>query len=194
MDLSTEVHTAKLTPTEAPRKMNAHWMRVCEWVAHQHEITAQQSTPEESDPIRQRATSPVMCAKDVFAHHNPTNTAPPAQKWTAGEQVSWLDWLNQPSTSRPFGQDPPLHQPTHPNQGTAAGAPGGSSLGSSSSALTTIRTPRTPQAPQTPRRQGSPNPLLHDESRVPEYLHLHRSPMFEPVAPGGNLMPARTLH
>jgi hypothetical protein len=194
MDLSTEVSTAKLTPTEAPRKMNAHRMRVREWVAHQREITAQRSTPEESDPVRRRAASPVTRAEDVFARHNPINTAPPAQKRTAGERVSWLDWLNQPSTSRPFGRDPPPHRPTHPNRGTAAGAPGGSSPGSSSSSLTTIRTPRTPQAPRTPRRQGSPNPSSRDESRVPEYLRSRRSPTFEPVASGGNLTPARTPH
>jgi hypothetical protein len=130
--------------------------------------------------------------KDIFACHNPTNTAPPAEKWTTGEWVSWLDQLNQPSTSRPFGQDPPPHQVMLPNWRTAAGTPGGSSLGASSSSSMTIQLTQPPQAPQTPHHQGSPNPLSHNESCVPEYLCSHRSPVFEPVAPGGNLMPAQT--
>jgi hypothetical protein len=121
MDLSTEVSTVKLTPTEAPCKMNAHRMRVHEWVAHQREITAQRSTPEESDPVSQRAASLVTCAEDIFACHNPINTAPPAQKRTAGEQVSWLDWLNQPSTSRPFVQDLPPHWTLLPTRRTVTG-------------------------------------------------------------------------
>jgi hypothetical protein len=35
MDLGTQVSTAKLTPKEAPRDINAHRMGVREWVAHQ---------------------------------------------------------------------------------------------------------------------------------------------------------------
>jgi hypothetical protein len=80
MDLGTRVSTAKFTPTEAPRDMDAHRMGVREWVAHQREMAAQQSTPEESDSARQRAASPVARAEDVFACHNPTNTTPPAPK------------------------------------------------------------------------------------------------------------------
>jgi len=52
-------------------------------------------------------------------------------------------------------------------------------------------TPQGPKAPKTPHCQERPTPSSRDGSHVTEYLHAQRSPTFEPVAPGGDLMPAQ---
>jgi hypothetical protein len=124
-------------PREAPHETNVHRMGVREWVAHQRELEAQRSTLEESDSPRQRAASPVVHANEGFARHNPTTTTPHAQQRTAGEHVSWLDRLNQPSTSRPFARDLPPHRTLLPTRRTVTGAPGGSPHGSSTTSSTT---------------------------------------------------------
>ena len=204
MDLGTRVSTVTRTPSAVSRDMDTHRMGVREWVESVQTRPPRQPASERSSA--QRAPSPVARAEEVLARGNPWTpkptaaTAPAADAAptrTAGERVSWLDRLNQPSTSNPFARDPPPHHRPTARGGMAAGAPGGSpsSPYSSSSSTTTIRYPRTPKVPKTPktpRRQGRPDHSSRDGSRVPEFLRTHRSPTFEPVAPGGDLTPAPT--
>ena len=184
--------TAKFTPLEAPRETNAPRMGVRESVSNQRTYTPQVPNSESTGTTTPRAKSPVARVSEVLAHYNTPIYSPLAPKRTAGERVSWLDRLNRPSTSRPFTREAPPYQPAPPAHRTAARAPGGPPDGSSSSSTTTIRIPRPPRTPRTPRYQGPTDTPSRDGSRVPEYLRSHRSPTFEPVAPGGNLTPAHT--
>ena len=176
MDLRTLVSTAKNTPSDAPCDMNTHRLGVREWVENLQQNTPQWPRPESEHHSTQQTASPVACAKEVLACHNPKATTPitpKAPKRTAGEWVSWLDQLNQPSTSNPYGQDPPPHlQPPAPHT-MAAGAPGGPSDSLSSSSTLTIRnhhTHQVPLTPKTPCHQERQNPPSRDRSQVPEYL------------------------
>ena len=211
MDLGTRVSTARNTPSEASRDMDAHRLGVREWVANLQANSPEQPASEHRST--RRTESPVARAEEVLARGNPwvrdtipltipvapaAPAAPPAPsppRRTAGGRVSWLDRLNQPSTSNPFARDPPPHQqPTTPRR-MATGAPGGPPSSSSSSSTLTIRRPSTPpvpRTPKTPRRQERHDHSSRDGSRIPEYLRPHRSPTFEPVAPGGDLTPGRT--
>ena len=196
MDLGTHVSTAKFTPQEASRDMDAHRMSVREWVADQRKTPPQRSAPEEPNFTEQRAATPVARAAAESAPPRPNPIIPetPAPRRTAGKRISWLDQLNHPSTSRPFERDPPPHQQRSAPRKTAAGAPEESPSDSSSSSTTTVREPRpprTPRTPQTPRRQERQSPPSREGSRVPEYLRTRRAPTFEPVTPGGNLTPPR---
>ena len=192
------VSTVKNTPSDAPCDMNAHRLGVREWVENLQQNTPQWPRLESEHHSMRQTASPVAHTEEVLACHNPKATTPitpKALKQTAGEQVSWLDQLNQPSTSNPYGRDPPLHlQPPTPRT-MAAGAPGGPLDSSSSLSTLTIHnhhTHQVPLTPKTPRCQERQNPPSHDGSQVPEYLHSHRSPTFNPVAPGGDLMLAPT--
>jgi hypothetical protein len=189
MDIGTPVSTAKNTPSDAPRDMNTHRMGVHEWVEHQRGISPQRPTPEEPDPPRQRAASPIARADEVLNRYGRSTRPPTALRRTVGERVSWLDQLNQPSTSRPYERDPPPHQPTVPVRNMATGAPGGPPSDSSLSSSTITRLTRSPPTPPTPRREGAPKTPSRDGARIPEYLRTHRAPTFEPVTPGGNMAP-----
>jgi len=186
---------AKFTPLEAPCETDAPRMGVCEWVANQRTYTPQVPNSENAGTTTPWAKSPVAHVSKVLVRYNPHidgSSSPLALKRTAGEWVSWLDHLNWPSTSRPFARDAPPHQPVPPAHRIAARAPGGQPEGSSSSSTMTIQIPQPPRTPRTHRHQGPTDTPSRDGSHVPEYLHSHRSPMFEPVAPGGNLTPAQT--
>ena len=192
MDLGTNLSTVRNTPSEVSRDLDAHRMGVREWVSHQRQLRPQPPTRERSDSVSRRSASPVARVDEVLARYNPVNTPTPAPKRTAGERVSWLDRLNRPSTSRPFDRDTPPHQRPPTTHRMATGAPGGSPSDSSSSPTPSIRNAPPPRTPQTSRRQEGQNPPSRDRPRVPEYLRAHRSPTFEPVAPGGNMTPAQT--
>src|SRR5258706_12571143 len=120
-------------------------MGVREWVADVRNTPTQRPTEEPRSP--RRSASPATRIEEVLARGNPWGhyttptapTAPVAPKRTAGEWVSWLDQLNQPSTSNLYAQDPPLHQQPTAHRGMAAGAPGESPSSSSSSSMPTVR-------------------------------------------------------
>ena len=91
------------------------------------------------------------------------SAVPTAPRRTAGERVSWLDRLNWPSTSNPYGCDPPPHQqPTTPRW-AVDGDPGGFPRSSSSSSTSATRYPRAPRVPQVPR---SRRPLAARDGRT----------------------------
>ena len=94
MDLGTLVSTAKNTPSDTPRDMNAHRLGVREWVENLQQNTPQRPRPESKHHLMRRTASPVARAEEVLARHNPKATTPitpKALKRTAGEWVSWLD-------------------------------------------------------------------------------------------------------
>src|SRR5258706_10060381 len=175
-------------------------MGVREWVADVRNNPPQQ--PMEEPRSTRRSMSPAACVEEVLARSNPWGhyttpmapTAPVAPKRTAGEQVSWLDQLTQPSTSNPYARDPLPHQRPTARRGMAAGAPGESPSSSSSLSTPTVcflRTPQVPRTPKTPRCQEGPDHSSRNGSWVPEYLRAHRSLTFDPVVPGGDLTPAQ---
>ena len=141
---------AKFMPLEAPCETDAPRMGVHEWVANQCTYMPQVHNSENEGTTTPQAKSPVACISKVLACYNPpidSSSSPLALKRTAGEQVSWLDCLNWPSTSRPFMCDAPPHQPVPPVYRMAARVPGGPPKGLSSSSTMTIQIPQPPQTP-----------------------------------------------
>ncbi len=201
MDLGTPVSTVRCTPSEASHDMDAHRMGVREWVANIRNHPPPQ--PTDKHHMTPRPESLAARVEETLARSNPwihdtlptAPEAPVAPRRTAGERVSWLDQLNQPSTSNPYTRDPPLYQQPAYHRGMATGTPGGSPSSSSLSSTSTIRSQHAshvPRTPKTPRRQERQDHSLRNGSRVPEYLWTQRSLTFEPVAPGGDLTPAQT--
>ena len=185
--LMTDGSTVQNTPSDMSRNRDVHRMEVREWVSHQNQVKPQQPIFERSDSVPRGPPSLVAHADEVLAHHNPVHAPPSAPKRTAGERVSWLDRLNRPST-----WEPPPHQRPSTTHRMDTGTPGGSPPYPSSSSTLAVRSACPQRTPQTPRCQEGQNPPLRDGSWVPEYLRTHRSPTFEPVAPGGNMTPAQT--
>jgi len=94
MDLGTQVSTAKNTPSEASRNMNAHRLGVCEWVANLQVDAPQWPVLGSERRSTRRTVSPVARAEEVLACHNPnpnTPITPTVPRRTTGERVSWLD-------------------------------------------------------------------------------------------------------